>query len=268
MALYTVSPPMLQMGRNGWEERLLGCAGITMLLLATVAVEESEWCWSALLGLLAGFSLSVKETAFIDGLIMATFAGFAFARQKAWNKVGYLAGAFTLSPLACVLWLTDIAGGAKQRWACSETMWRMPARYLMQLLINRVISRWLYTIWQCDPVLSTLGAVGVVVTLATRPRRVAMLWACGIVLAFLALPLTGPNLLNLRFSSAALAPVCLLAAYALFTLRSHLTRIVPPRTARAPRLAVSCYPATVIALDLNWYETVFENRTCRICRPV
>lgn len=259
IALYTVSPPVLQMARHGWEEPLLGCAGMAMLLFAAFAVEKSEWWWSALLGLLAGFALSIKEAAFINGLVIAAFACVTLALRKDWYKVGYLCAAFTLSTLACGWWLAEIAGGAAQLIALlgSNVAHASAIPYAVAYQSGG-LSKWLYTIWQCDPILSILGALGIAATLAASRRQPAMVWASGIALVFLALPLAGPNLLNMRFSSAAMAPLCLLGAHALFTLHGQLTRIAPPRMARAARLSLACYIAAVVALDVNWYQSLFE----------
>jgi len=115
MSLYAFSPPMLQMARQGWEEPFLSLLGLACLIFGTRAIEEETWWWPALPGATAGFSISVKELAFIDAGLVAGFAAVVLMRAKKWARLRWLCVAFLAMLAACGSWMSWIVGG-RRNW--------------------------------------------------------------------------------------------------------------------------------------------------------
>jgi hypothetical protein len=111
---------------------------------------------------------------------------------------------------------------------------------------------WLRMIWRTDPLLLVLGIAGMAAVLATwRKRPRVLVWAGGVAILFFTLPLCGSHLLNLRFTSAAVAPMCLLAA-------AVFTRIPSWRNLPLAAWAGLGFMAVAIPFNVYLYRTVFE----------
>jgi hypothetical protein len=218
MALYGFSPPMLQMARHGWEEPFLSVLGLALLIFGARSVEEEKWWWPALLGTTVGFSIAVKELAFVDAGLVTGFAAIVLIRAKAWARLRWLCGAVLVSLTFFGAWVTWIVGGPAQvvEYAAANFRAAGDIPYSVTYESGSVLT-WLHMIWRTDPLLSVLGIAGMAVVLVNRRKRTPVLiWACGVAILFFTLPPGGSHLLNLRFTSAAIAPMCLLAA-AVFT---------------------------------------------------
>lgn len=248
MALYGFSPPMLQMARHGWEEPLLSLIGLAMLMFAARAVENAAgWWWPAALGLTAGLALTLKELALVDGALVCAFAAIALWRAKAWGSLGLLAGGLLAGLGFTAAWITYITGGVAQTVPLFASNFRAAAEIPYSVAYESGSAwTWLLLIWRGDPALVLAGGFGIGALFANRRRQPLLLWwGAGVALVLLVLPLTGSHLLNLRFTSAAIGPLCLIAAVA-------ITRVA------VPRWFAVCVIAAVTQFNIHLYRSTFE----------
>jgi hypothetical protein len=111
---------------------------------------------------------------------------------------------------------------------------------------------WLRMIWRTDPLLAALGIAGIAVVLVNwRKWPRALVWACGVAILFFTLPVGGSHLLNLRFTSAAIAPMCLLAA-------AVFTRISASRSFLLAASVALGFMAMAIPFHVHLYRMIFE----------
>jgi hypothetical protein len=111
---------------------------------------------------------------------------------------------------------------------------------------------WLRMIWRTDPLLSVLGFAGIAMLRVSRRKRPpVMIWAACVAILRFTLPPNGSHLLNLRFTSAAIGPLCLIAA-------AVFTRIPTARNLPLPALVALGFMAVAIPFNVHVYRTVFE----------
>lgn len=253
MSLYAFSPPILQMARHGWEEPFLSLLGIASLIFATRAIEEEAWWWPALLGATAGFAISVKELAFVDAGLVTGFAAVALLRARAWGQLRRLCGAFLAALAAFGGWMVWIVGGPAQllRYSVANFHAAADIPYSVRYESGSVMT-WLQMIWRSDPLLLLLGIAGIaILAVEWRKRPPVMVWAAGVAILLFTLPPNGSHLLNLRFTSAAIAPLCLMAALV-------FTRILSRQNLLLSASAALAFMAVAIPLNVHLYRTVFE----------
>lgn len=266
--LYAVSPAALYIARHGLGESFTSLLALLTLLLAVRALAQTEQRWPIYaLGVLAGLTFAVKETAFVhSALVVAFTVVLLFARRQRSASLA-LGGVFAIALLAAMAWNAYALGGLsialRLSGAGRDPHGLIPYAVAYQ---SGTPVQWVEALFLTDPAVFTLGLAGLAVsvicfrrTLAERP---AILFCGAICIVFVVLPMLLPNLYNVRWLSPTYGPACLLAAFAL---QASWQRIAmkDPGTSRHWRPAAVCvlsvcagigawrYSALIAAPDLQ-----------------
>lgn len=226
MLFYAVSPPVLAMARRSWQESFVEL--LTLLLFFTalgVVKEKTSWSWSIVFGFLIAFSITVKEIAFFDAVLVLTLVGVVLLRRGDFKRLSMLAGSTAVWLALTCLWLGHELGSFSTFTAFIRQGVTVAgsSEYAIVWQSGSVFS-WFSSLWVCDPLTFTLGVIGLVavICLAVKNGLTAeryLLWgASSIVLVFLLLPVGSPHHFNLRFACPIFAPLCLLAGVAVQTI--------------------------------------------------
>jgi len=265
MLLYSVSPPVLAMARRAWQEPLVVCLGLLVMLTGLKCVETRGRGWAVTMGALAGFTFTIKETAFIEACLLVVLAGVALARQREWTTLSWLGASFLVALGAAWLWLGQLLGGVAQVMYFLTANVRIAAQtpYAVKYQSGTAMD-WLTMVWRGDPFLTLLAGLGVVAATAAwrlgrQPGRLVV-WSIAIAAMFLVLPVLSANRLNLRFAGPALAAMCWLGAEALFAGDRLLRRSLTPRGATIAPLSMAIYLGVIAVAGVAQFRTTFEAR--------
>jgi len=232
MLLYAVSPPVLAMARRSWQESFVEFVSLLLLFVALEAVKEkASKCWIVAAGVLAASSITIKEIALLDaGLVLALLA-IALIRRGDWRKLGLLALSSAVSGTLCCAWLAHELGSlsilisfTRRNLAVAGT-----SAYALAWQSGSV-SDWFTSLWICDPMIFTLGMVGLVIAIMFLLRsgnsleRHSCSWLSIVALFFVTLPVLTPHHLNVRFICPVFGPLCLLSGLAVWEIGAGLYR--------------------------------------------
>lgn len=242
VVLYAFSPIALSLARHGWSDTLgaVVCLLNLRLALRCLRSEGERWSQVAFAASLA-LTFGVKEAAFAQACLVFTVVLVLLVRRGRRGEALKIAGAFAVSMLLMVSWTAFAIGGfgrvAQMYGSARDTHAVVP--YLVQYQ-NGSVSDWLQGLWLSDPVLCTLAVLGLLF-IALRFRAVntstrdSLLICAVLCCVFPILPILGSQLYNVRYETPALAPACLLGAFALRELWQRLNA----RTAYRLPLAIS-----------------------------
>lgn len=232
MLLYAVSPPVLAMARRSWQESFVEFLALLLIFFSLEAMREKRsWYWIVAAGVLAGFSLTIKEIAVVYSTLVLVLLGIALIRRRERRRFYLLAASAVTSEILWCVWLAHVLGSFAT--FISFTRQGVAAAGSSAYAVvweSGSIWGWFSSLWMCDPVIFTLGVAGVVI--AFRPtckfcnsaERYALLWSSLIVLTFLVLPVLSSHHLNVRFICPLFGPLCLLAGTVVQAIASALQR--------------------------------------------
>lgn len=230
MLLYAASPPVLMMARRGWQEPFVECFGVLLLLSAVETLRRrNDYGWLVCVGVLAGASITIKEIAVLDSILILMGLSAVLAAKREWRKLGVLAATTGIVAFVSAVWLAHVLGSFAEVMLFFERSATVAgsSSYAVAWQTGSA-GEWIRAIWLCDPLAVSLGFVGVGVSLALSrrsydsPASYVRLGACGLVLFFCFLPVVMPHHYNLRFIAPAFAPLCLLGAVGLAAITGRL----------------------------------------------
>jgi hypothetical protein len=212
--MLAVFPPDLVLARRAWQESVVNCAAWLLLYwaLALGSGGARRWPAAALVGGGSAFLL-VKETAVA---VYALCLGWVALRLR-WGslRIGLAAVAGALLSTALLAWtlggmsvLWDIRSGLRAANAANPYAleYATGPGYLL-----------LSALWTTSPLTTGLATLGLVAVWRAPLRdRSAALAVAAFGLALLTLLMILPHFLNLRYASIAFAPLCILAATAVW----------------------------------------------------
>ncbi|MEO6924190.1 MAG: glycosyltransferase family 39 protein, partial [Bryocella sp.] len=114
MLLYAVSPPVMAMARRSWQESFVEMLALLLMLLALEAALRQSPTWAAAAGVVASFSITVKEIATIHAACIVLLLVIALLRKKAWTSLGTLTTAIAVTGWICFAWMSHVFGGVSQ----------------------------------------------------------------------------------------------------------------------------------------------------------
>jgi len=239
--LYAASPPVLAMGRRGWQEPCVTFLAALLLLVALEADRRpSRWWFAVVAGLLAALHITIKETAMVAAALILLLLLVALVRRRAWRQVALLLASAAAGTLLCALWLAHMLGGFAVWMAfTSHTVAAVGSGPYALAWQSGSPFTWFQMLCGTDPVLVPLGlaGLGLAACSAQRLRNPAILWPAILAAAFLILPLSSAHHLNLRFAAPAFVPLALLGAGTACSIAAAFTRSLPGNEAQWTRRA-------------------------------
>jgi 4-amino-4-deoxy-L-arabinose transferase-like glycosyltransferase len=236
---YAVSPPVLAFSRRSWQESFVECLSLLLLFLALEAVrKDPSWWWVVTIGVLAAFTLTIKEIAMIHAALIFVLLGVMFIRQGRWRLLGLLIASATTSVILCSLWLSYALGSFSTflQFTWQNISVAGATAYAIGWQSGSFFNC-LALLWESDPVIFTLGTLGIVLAVRRTYQSnqlsecPAHFWCALVVLVFLAFPLLLPHHFNLRFLCPAFGPLSLLAGVSIQTISRILSRSLPEKEA-------------------------------------
>jgi hypothetical protein len=257
-----VFPPELAIARRCWSDALVGLACLSMLYLtlAVWAGSKSRWVY-ALLPLIGSAAVLMKETSVLLYAPCLGAAVWAVARRAREVKrlALLLGGAAAGAALAAGLlaWLSDGLGATLQILA-NQARSNAANQYILEFGSGPP-HRLLLALASLTPATTVLGIGGLAAVLSGARANLRHP-GCAVLLAVLTTWALAPYLLvphwqNLRFASAAFAPFCLFAGFAVYQL-FLAARVILPR-GLLPGSAIIAV-ATMGLLLLNDYQRLAE----------
>ena len=254
--LLATFPPDLVIARRAWSDALVSLLTV-ILLYCALALARSATSWRPALAFLAAGSIfaMTKETAVIvSGLCLVWIV--ASQRRSAIPLAAATVVAGILS-LAFVAWAI---GGAAILWDIQSRIGSFHRVNPYAIDYQSGPAWWLLkSFWITSPWTFALALAGLVTAPffdAWRDRR-AVIALAGFVAVMLAIPLALPAWLNLRYSSLAFGPLCLMAAAALYQGLRMLQARLPSATVTAPAILAGVGIAAAGLGDYRYFNRWF-----------
>jgi hypothetical protein len=208
--LLATFPPDLVIARRAWTDAWAACLTYGMLYCAVRLGrgERSRWLVVETLVFTSLLVMTKETAAIVCGLSLLWIIG-----SQGWASVRIVAAiaAIGCATLAFMAWTV---GGIPVFWDIQTGYTSFHLANLYDIDYQSGPAHWLLVeLWIMSPGTTALGLIGLLAapfTGAWRQRDAAVAVA-GLVLAIVALPLLFPGWLNLRYSSPAFGPLCILA---------------------------------------------------------
>lgn len=242
---FAVFPPELALARRGWTDAVVGCLAVAAVWAAVRLLRQ--WTLSGL-GVLAvlGIAMAItKEGAALQWIgVVAVLLALRPRRVVSLSIVCAVAGLSTLGVLSLAagdpwrLWsvVSSVGGGHAGSWYA--------ARYQSGPSYVLIVS-----LWQLSPSTMAWAGVGLIGLLARLVRRrddVSLLYATVALAAVLLWPGVIWGWTNLRLTSPAFGPICVLAALGV---RDAARLLMRPVGAPVALVVVVCLLAVGLRVD-------------------
>jgi 4-amino-4-deoxy-L-arabinose transferase-like glycosyltransferase len=212
MLFYAVLPADLAIARRAWTDALVELAGLLLVWFACeVARKPEQRDWLVLAAVVGGLSLTVKESMPLPWGLCGLWILWVLARRRLWTNVTIFLAANALALGLSLWWLAGQAGslhdfisivaGIPAANAANEyaLVYASGPPYLL-----------LYAYWIIAPLTSLLAVAGAV-AVWRKKREPALIFITGFSVAFIAIAMSMPHWINLRYLGNTFGPVCLLA---------------------------------------------------------
>lgn len=212
MLLYAVLPADLAIARRTWTDALVELAGLLLVWFACELTRRPERrIWLFLTALTGGLSLTVKESMPVAWGFCGIWILWILARKRAWINVAIFL-ALNAAALGISLWWLAAQVGSLHDYI--SIVAGIPAanaanEYALEYASGPPYLL-LYAYWIVAPLTSLLALAGGVAVFL-RKRESPLLFITGYSIAWIALAMSLPHWINLRYLGNTFGPVCLLA---------------------------------------------------------
>jgi hypothetical protein len=212
MLFYAVLPADLAIARRTWTDALVELAGLLLVWFACEVTRHPERRIWLLSGAVVGaLSLTVKESMPVPWGFCGLWILWILARRRRWMEAVIFLAANALALSLSLWWLAGQAGGLHEYVSIVSGI---PAANATNDYALEYASGppWLllYAYWILAPMTSALAVAGVA-AVALRKRESPLIFITGFSVAYIALAMSVPHWINLRYLGNTFGPVCLLA---------------------------------------------------------
>ena len=212
MLFYAVLPADLAIARRTWTDALVEFAGLLLVWFACEATRKPERrIWLVLTAIIAALSLTVKESMPAPWGFCGIWILWILARKRLWANAAIFLAA-NAAALGLTLWWLAGQVGSLHDYVSIVT--GIPAanaanEYALEYASGPPYLL-LYAYWIIAPLTSLLAVVGAAAVFL-RKREAPLIFITAFSLAYIALAMSMPHWINLRYLGNTFGPVCLLA---------------------------------------------------------
>jgi hypothetical protein len=212
MLFYAVLPADLAIARRTWTDALVELAGLVLIWFACETTRNPERrIWLVLLAVVGGLSLTVKESMPAPWGFCGLWLLWILARRRLWsNALILLVTSFAAAGLS-LWWLAGQVGSLHDYVAIVRAIPAANAanEYALEYASGPPYLL-LYAYWIIAPMTSLFALAGAAVAFLRR-RESALIFITAFSIAYIALAMSMPHWINLRYVGNTFGPVCLLA---------------------------------------------------------
>ncbi len=212
MLFYAVLPADLAIARRTWTDALVELAGLLLIWFACETTRSPERrIWLVLLAIIGGLSLTVKESMPVPWGFCGLWMFWILARRRLWMNAAILLAANVAAAGLSLWWLAGQVGSLHDYVAIVSGIPAANAAndYALEYASGPVYLL-LYAYWIIAPMTSLLAVAGAAVVFLRR-RESALIFITGFSLAYIAVAMSIPHWINLRYVGNTFGPLCLLA---------------------------------------------------------
>lgn len=221
MLLYTVLPADIAIARRTWSDALVELAGLLLIWFACeITREPDRRLWLILSALVGALALTVKESIPVPYTLCGLWVLWILTRRKLWANMGIYLAATALGMGLSLWWLAGQVGSLNDYVSIVMGIPKANATnpYALEYASGPPYLL-LLAFWIIAPVTSLLGAAGLCVVLLKK-REQPLLLLTGFTIAYVAIAMSIPHWINLRYLGNTFGPVCLLGGFAAWYLIS------------------------------------------------
>jgi hypothetical protein len=249
LLFFVVFPGELILARRTWADAPAELFVLLVILCGCEILSSSPNYWlHAAFGICGAVGIAIKETVLIPYVLFAVcVAGALYLKDRVLTYPVRFCALAAIIPALGVVWLGYEAGGLS---SFITVMAGIPEANAHNAYAVEYTSGppylLLYAFWIVSPALSALGALGMAVAF-TRRGNLVFLMAL-LVSAFLAIGMSVPHWINLRYAAFLFGPVCLLAGLGVWWLATL------PALRRVPATGlIACFSIALIAVAVGDY---------------
>ena len=211
MLFYAVLPADLAIARRTWTDALVEFFGLLLIwIVCEITRNSKSRIWFLLFAVVAGVGLLFKESMPVPVALCGLWILFVLARRREWTNALILIGATAIAMSLSLWWLSGQLGSLADYVSIVIGIPRVNAAnpYAIEYASGPA---WLMlrAFWIIAPVTSLLSLAGLIA--AWRMRDQALRWLACFTLAYVAIAMSMPHWINLRYVGNTFGPFCLLA---------------------------------------------------------
>jgi 4-amino-4-deoxy-L-arabinose transferase-like glycosyltransferase len=209
---YAVLPADLAIARRTWTDAPVELAGLLLVWFACEVTRKPERrLWLVMTALVGGLSLTVKESMALPWGFCGVWILWILARKRLWTNTAIFLAVNAAGLGLSLWWLASQVGSLHDYIA---VLAGIPAANAANEYAIEYASGppylLMYAYWIVAPLTSLLAAAGVVAVFL-RKRESPLIFLAAFSLAYIALAMSMPHWINLRYLGNTFGPVCLLA---------------------------------------------------------
>jgi 4-amino-4-deoxy-L-arabinose transferase-like glycosyltransferase len=212
MLFYAVLPADLAISRRTWTDAPVELAGLLLVWFACeVTRKPDRRLWLVLTALAGGLSLTVKESMALPWGFCGIWILWILARRRLWTNAAVFLAVNALGLGFSLWWLASQVGSLHEYVSIIAGIPAANAanEYAIEYASGPPYLL-LYAYWIIAPLTSLLAVAGAVAVFL-RKRESPLIFIAGFSIAYIALAMSMPHWINLRYLGNTFGPVCLLA---------------------------------------------------------
>jgi len=212
MLFFAVLPADLAIARRTWTDAMVELAGLLLIwFVCEITRNPQRRVWYLLFALVGSLSLLVKESMPVPYGLCALWILWVLVRRRLWTNAAILVAATAVGMGASLWWLAGQVGSLGDYVGIVMGIPGVNAtnEYALEYASG---PPWmlLLAFWIIAPVTSLLGLAGVG-AVVWKKRESALVFLVCFSVAFIAIAMSMPHWINLRYLGNTFGPVCLLA---------------------------------------------------------
>jgi 4-amino-4-deoxy-L-arabinose transferase-like glycosyltransferase len=233
MLFYAVFPPDIAIARRTWTDALVEPLGLLLIWFVCEITRGSKRReWYPLFALVGGVGLLFKESMPVPYTLCGLWILWVLARRRDLANASIFLGATALAMGAALWWLSDQVGSLADYVGIVMGIPKANAANPYALEYASGPAHLLLTaFWIVAPLTSLLGLAGLVGVWKNRRDR-TLVWLACFTLAYVAIAMSMPHWINLRYVGNVYGTFCLLAGLGCWWLISEVYERLEPEDRR------------------------------------